>query len=120
MIGQTQPEDLPERVLADVRELYRRGEAALGPVRFEWVHDGGRVWVVQLHAGATETAELWLTPGEAEKWVEFDVRAGLPALRDLVASLPHHAGVLLSDRIGLTSHLADLLRKTRTPARIRG
>ena len=119
MVGQTQPEDLPENVLADVRELYHRAEAALGAVRFEWVHDGKYAWLVQFHRGATETTELWLTPGEAQKWVEFDVRAGLPALRDLVATLPRDAGVLLNGRIGLTSHLADFLRKTRTPARIR-
>lgn len=119
MIGETQPEELPEDVLADVRELYRGAEVTLGPVRFEWVHDGKRVWLVQFHRGLTETTEFWLTPGEVDNWVEFDVKAGLPALRQAVAKLPDNAGVLLNGRIGLTSHLADLLRKARIPARVR-
>ncbi|MEY9421132.1 hypothetical protein ABIF69_007574 [Bradyrhizobium japonicum] len=119
MLGETQPEDLPENVVNDIHEVYRRAEAAFGPVRFEWVHDGRRLWVVQFHRGATETTDLWLTPGDADSWIEFDVAAGLSVLREVVSTLPPNTGIVLSGRIGLTSHLADLLRKTRTPARMK-
>jgi hypothetical protein len=49
MVGERAPEALPDAVTADVRAVYDRAHAVLGPVRFEWVHDGTQVWVVQLH-----------------------------------------------------------------------
>jgi hypothetical protein len=119
MIGQSEPERLPKNILEDVREIYLRAETALGAVRFEWVHDGKRVWLVQFHRGATESTDIWITPGEAEAWVEFDVKAGLPALREALSRLPPNAGLLLNGRVGLTSHLADVLRKARIPARMK-
>jgi hypothetical protein len=118
MRGETVPEPLPPRVLQDVRDLYARAEAVLGPVRFEWVHNGEHVWIVQFHRGATETTFLRVTSGEASDWVQFDVGAGLGALRALLTELPPNTGVILKGRIGLTSHLADVIRKARVPARI--
>jgi hypothetical protein len=116
MLGEGKPEPLPSDVLRDVQELYSRAEAALGPVRFEWVHDGKRVWIVQLHRGATESTLFRLTSGEATDWIEFDVEAGLGALRALLAELPPKTGLRLRGRVGLTSHLADVVRRARIPA----
>lgn len=45
--------------------------------------------------------------------------AGLPALREMIARLPLNTGILLNGRIGVTSHLADVLRKARIPARMK-
>jgi len=119
MLGEAQPEDLPELTIRDVQELYLRAVAALGgPVRFEWVHDGKQAWIVQLHRGATETDHMNLTLGEADDWLEFDIAAGLPALRLFLAGLPISTGVILKGRVGLTSHLADLVRKAKVPAKI--
>lgn len=46
MMGRDLPEPLPEGVLSDVAAAYALAAAKLGPVRFEWVHDGARLWVV--------------------------------------------------------------------------
>ena len=116
MRSETVPEPLPGGILQDVRDLYARAEAALGPVRFEWVHNGELAWIVQLHPGATES--IALTSGEAQDWVKFDVEAGLEALRALLAQLPRNTGVILSGRVGETSHMADLIRDARVPALI--
>lgn len=118
MLGEGKPEVVPSGILQDVQEVYNRAEAALGPVRFEWVHDGKRVWVVQLHRGATESTLVRLTSGEANDWVEFDVTAGLTALRTLLGGLPPNTGLVLRGRVGLTSHMADVVRKSRAPARM--
>jgi len=118
MLGKEGPEPLPANVLQDVRVQYARAEAALGPVRFEWVHDGEHVWIVQLHRGATESTRLRLTSGEANNWVEFDVGAGLAALRTLLAELPRNTGLIFKGRVGLTSHVADVVRKARVPAKM--
>ncbi len=118
MLGEGKPERLPDEVLKDVQALYRRAEAALGTVRFEWVHDGKLPWIVQLHRGATESTLFRLTSGAAEHWIEFDIDAGLAALRTRLQTLPPDTGLLLKGRVGLTSHIADVIRKAKIPARM--
>lgn len=118
MLGQKTPERLPRNITEDVRDAYKLAKERLGPVRFEWVHDGECVWVVQLHKGATDSAASTLVPGEAERWETFDVSSGLEELRSLLDRLPSGVGVRIRGEVGLTSHVADLLRKHRRPARL--
>lgn len=120
MLGTSAPETLPIEVEQEVRNVFEFAYAALGPVRFEWVFDGRHVWVVQLHRGATESDAVNLTQGDAEAWAEFDVSDGLEALRQKVAVLKSGEGLLLKGRVGLTSHIADVLRKAKVPARMSG
>jgi hypothetical protein len=120
MLGTSAPEELPAGVAHEVRRLFDHASAALGPVRLEWVFDGDRAWVVQLHRGATDTDALRLTKGEASRWVSFDVEQGLDALRTLIGKLPEGSGLALKGRVGLTSHIADVIRKSMIPARMDG
>jgi hypothetical protein len=120
MLGQRGPERLPTEIAAAVERTYVDAVSAIGAVRFEWVHDGERVWIVQLHRGGTNSAAATLVPGEAAKWVVFKASQGLDELRHFLASLPADVGVRIEGEIGLTSHFADLLRKTKRPARISG
>jgi hypothetical protein len=118
MLGKSAPELLPSAVVEHVRTAHRRLEDALGPVRFEWVHDGNEVWIVQLHLGATRSTANVLVPGDAEDWVRFDARNGLEGLRAALRGLPAGTGLLLVGNVGLTSHIADVVRKAGKPARI--
>lgn len=118
MLGRKMPERIPTSVMADVGALYDLAKASLGPVRFEWVHDGSRAWIVQLHKGATDSAASTIVPGDARRWEVFQVSRGLEALRGFLDGLPRDVGVSIEGEIGLTSHFADLLRKARRPARI--
>ncbi|MCK1316812.1 hypothetical protein [Bradyrhizobium sp. 23] len=118
MLGRKMPERIPTSVMADVGALYDLAKASLGPVRFEWVHDGSRAWIVQLHKGATDSAASTIVPGDARRWEVFQVSRGLEALRGFLDELPGDVGVSIEGEIGLTSHFADLLRKARRPARI--
>lgn len=118
MLGKSTPQRLPQSIGADVQSLFRHAEAALGPVRFEWVHDGERAWVVQLHRGATESDSEWITRGEADRWVNFHRKQGLESLRSLLEDLSPRTGLCVSGKIGLTSHMADVIRRARVPARM--
>ena len=120
MLGEGRPESLPDRIYSDVEDLYVQAAEALGPVRLEWVHDGELAWVVQLHRGATESSLLQLTSGEANDWVEFDVGAGLAALRLRLTELPKDTGLILRGHVGLTSHVADVVRRAQIPAKMIG
>lgn len=81
------------------------------------VHDGDQLWIVQLHAGATQSSHRVIVPGVAEAWARFEVGDGLIALRSLLGVLPERTGVEFVGEVGLTSHLADLMRKAQIPTR---
>lgn len=120
MLGEATPELLPPRVVTDVEHIYQRLFSKLGPVRIEWVHDGEKIWIVQLHVGATGTSNTTIVEGDAKTWLRFDVSTGLSALRDLLVNAPVECGIELDGRVGLTSHIADVLRRAGRPTRVRG
>jgi hypothetical protein len=76
------------------------------------------MWIVQLHRGATDSKGSVLVPGNAKEWAVFEAAKGLDELRRLLDDLPAHAGVRVEGEIGITSHIADLLRKSKRPARL--
>ena len=118
MLGIDRPEPLPASLMDEVAAVHRRLSAVLGPVRLEWVHDDRRVWIVQLHLGATETAGSMLVPGTAGNWVELRVEDGIERLRRRLDSLPGNTGIVLIGEVGVTSHIADLVRRAGAPARL--
>ena len=119
MLGSVAPQRVPDPILTAVRSRSDELTSNLGPVRFEWVYDGARVWIVQLHRGATGSAGLVVVPGDPANWIEFDVVRGLEALRNIAATLPKDTGIELIGEVGLTSHIADVVRRAGTPTRLR-
>jgi hypothetical protein len=117
MLGSKAPDGIPGQVEAAVKATHDRLRLLLGNVRLEWVYDGASVWVVQLHvAGAAQ--EFTLSPGAATEWIDYDPAEGLEVLRTLVRELEDSdVGVIVMGNVGITSHVGDLLRKSRIPAR---
>lgn len=113
MAGRALPEAIDKRVMGAVAAV---AEIA-GKCRFEWVYDGKKVWVVQLHSGVSCSTSSAVVPGEAEEWVEV-ATDDLAQLRTELAGLPEGAGVLLKGEFGLTSHIADVVRKAGRPAKM--
>ncbi len=118
MLGVEPPQALPSAVHAAVTATFEKLHSIFGPVKFEWVHDGERVWVVQLHRGATESRAEAIVPGEAATWAEFRVEDGLDKLRQLLTELPSDGGIAVVGDVGLTSHIADVLRRAGRPAKV--
>jgi hypothetical protein len=119
MLGRRPPEALPGEIERALRELYARAAAALGPVRFEWVADARSPWVVQLHRGASPTAGRVLYPGAAARFHPFHVEEGIEALRQLIRRVEGTGdGIAVIGRVGVTSHLGDVLRRARIPSRL--
>ena len=119
MLGRRPPEDLPPEIAGSLRDLYRRAAGRLGPVRFEWAHDGARAWILQLHRGTTLAMGRVVFPGEAERFHTLETARGIDALRELIARIEGTGeGVVLLGNVEVTSHFGDLLRRARVPSRI--
>ena len=119
MLGRQAPEELPPEIAGSLRDLYRRATGRLGPVRFEWAHDGARPWIIQLHRGASAGAGRVIFPGEPERFHPLETAQGIDALRALIARIEGTGeGVVLIGHVGVTSHFGDLLRRARIPSRI--
>lgn len=119
MVGRRGPERLPASVERDVKRTFDTARKRLGPVRFEWVHDGRHVWIVQLHVGVTASSGRTIYPGSARRYHRFETSRGIDALRHLIATIDGTGeGIILVGRIGITSHFGDLLRRARIPSRI--
>ena len=117
MLARAAPASLPGEVLDDVRGLGARA-AALGPVRFEWSHDGHTAWVLQLHLTQATVSATTIHPGTPSRWHRFDPSLGLASLRDLIATVAGDEGIELTAAVGVTSHAGDLLRKAAIPSRV--
>lgn len=118
MLGAELPTLLPQATVERVSDAFARLSERLGPVRFEWVDDGERLWIVQLHVGATNTLGTTVVAGEADRWATFETRRGLSELRAMIATLPPGVGLVVTGGAGLTSHVADVLRKANRPSRL--
>lgn len=118
MLGAAEVAAIPEGVRARVQKVIESLAARLGPVRIEWVADEDDVWVVQLHALHGSLGLDEISPGEASEWLRFDPSGGLENLHGVVEqALDVGAGVEITKRIGVTSHVGDILRKAGVPAR---
>lgn len=110
---------LPSRIRDSVSELYSAAADQLGPVRFEWVHDNEKAWIVQLHKGATVSSGNVVYPGEPKVFHRFEVKQGIDSLRELIQGIRNgDEGVIIVGEVGITSHLGDLLRRAKIPSRI--
>lgn len=119
MVGSMAPETLPREVIRAVEALFEVARAKLGPVRMEWVFDGQKAWVVQLHRGATSSSSETIVPGEAPRFHRFDVTEGIEPFRTLAEGVKDKGeGVILVGNVGVTSHFGDILRRLNIPSRI--
>ena len=92
----------------------------VGPASIEWAYDGRHVWLLQLHRSHEQVKDGIVVPGEPKDgWLVFEAGHDLEELRALVAEARLlDKGVLLKGRVGLTSHVGDVLRLAEVPARL--
>ncbi len=117
MLGERGPENLPTLVVDAIRDAYHHATASIGPVKAEWAYDGERAWILQLHAGATQSAGRVIVPGQPSRYRPFEVSRGLQEFRTFVESAKRDAyGVALRGQVGITSHFGDILRRAGVPS----
>ena len=120
MLGLDEPVDLPEAVVDAVSECVDELRSTLGAVRIEWAHDGTSVWVLQMHRTNDAVGAGVLNPGDAADWLTFRPSDGLERLREIIAlAIESSMGIEVTEPVGLTSHVGDLVRRAGVPARLR-
>jgi hypothetical protein len=119
MLGNKAPEELPEALRQMLRSVHSRIRDEFGSIRVEWVFDGEQVWVLQFQQEAPKSSGSIIVAGDFSKEVPFRVEAGLEQLRILVQSLSGtDRAVRLVGNVGVTSHMADILRRANVPSRL--
>lgn len=123
MLGEEPPSfDIPSHVIHDVSHLHDRLSGNFrGNISFEWGHDGYKAWLFQLHKEYDDN-NVFITQGNsATVWKDFYASGGLEALRALISEYKYtspNVGIRVIGNIGLTSHIADVLRKSGIPSEI--
>lgn len=93
---------------------FRKAHSAPSRARAGFAGEG-RGWNT---AKLTLAAELLHDKRGTKHWVAFEVAQGLEKLRELIAKLEPGHGIQLHGHVGLTSHIADVIRKASVPARM--
>ncbi len=77
------------------------------------------VWLIQVQQETAVSSGQTIVPGETESEYDFDVSLGLSGLRELVElAKDRPIGIKLIGNVGMTSHIADVLRRYKVPSRI--
>jgi len=125
MLAATPKETIPAMVHQRVAETHEALVSHLRSVKFEWVWDSERVWLVQLHHRRKGLTEDVIYPGEASEHRVFDPRLFdreevLERLRDLVSEIAgKNIGIVVLGNVGVTSHVGDILAEARIPSRLK-
>jgi hypothetical protein len=118
MLGNTPPTPLPPALRSTLLGLHEEIAVKLGAgLKFEWVFDGERVWIVQLNRVKRSMPRTQIVAGERRKMERFDVRRGLEEFRAFLNGVNASTqGVILEGEVGSTSHFGDLLREAGIPS----
>jgi hypothetical protein len=113
------PGKLPSELIWMLEQLHSAAAAVCGSIRMEWAFDGTGIWVLQLQQVAAVSSGTTIVPGKVDHELEFDVAEGLDQLRQLVARINTiTTGIKLIGKVGLTSHVADVLRRNHVSSRM--
>src|SRR5580704_2146826 len=119
MLGRVGPSHLEASLVTRLEDLHSTLRHRVGSVRAEWVFDGQTIWVIQLQQEAPISSGRTIVPGEVDSELEFDVSDGLSGLRELVElAREGRVGIKIVGNVGMTSHIADVLRRHNVPSRI--
>lgn len=122
MLGELGPELLPADVESAVSETWTALAKVLGPVSFEWAFDGRDLWILQLHLTRLVTEPGVFVRGKPRNgWLTFVAGSALDDLKELIhIAKASRKGIEVVGKVGLTSHVGDLLRQAGIPSRLVG
>jgi hypothetical protein len=119
MLGRVGAASLEKTLNAALNDLHNELVSKIGAVRAEWAFDGKDLWLLQLQQETAVSSGMQIVPGDFEEELDFDLAGGIAGLRELVAPVrDRNIGIVLHGNVGMTSHIADILRRNSIPSRI--
>ncbi|MCC8146954.1 MAG: hypothetical protein LIO93_11090, partial [Bacteroidales bacterium] len=122
MVGTKSSVNLPKHLYDKIKRInnkFRSFYDLIGEVTIEWAYDGTDVWIIQLNQLKESAKNNVIVSGNPIKYIEFDVKEGLEALRSLIKKIKNdNIGIVLKGDVGITSHFGDLLRLSSIPSYI--
>jgi len=119
MLGHVGPTELDGTLLRRLEGLHETLVHCMGSIRVEWAFDGERIWTIQLQQETAVSNGQTIVPGEVPSEMEFEASDGLPGLRRMIELVQGtQVGIKVIGEVGMTSHIADLLRRHKVPSRI--
>jgi hypothetical protein len=119
MLGRVGPMQLDADLVRRLEDLHAVLRQCVGSVRAEWVFDGETIWIIQVQQEAAISVGRTIVPGKVESELDFDISNGLSGLHELVELAKEtRVGIKIRGDIGMTSHIADVLRRHNVPSRI--
>jgi hypothetical protein len=77
------------------------------------------VWIVQLQQEHAVSYGYTIVPGSPSKNHSFRNSEGISMLRQLAAQVEgKNEGILVIGKVGMTSHIADILRRLKIPSKV--
>ena len=117
MLGDASPDQLPNQVRDLVRKTLSELSNRLGAIRAEWVFDGTDIWLLQLQQEPALSSGRTIVPGQPRRYIPFTAAEGIERLRVVIRTLDIKSdGIMLIGKVGMTTHLADLLRRANIPS----
>lgn len=119
MLGRIGAEALDGTLIRRIEILHESLIGEIGSLRAEWVFDGNEVWLLQLQQETALSSGTIIVPGAVEREIDFDTSTGIGGLREIVSLIgTQSVGIRLVGNVGMTSHIADILRRHSIPSRI--
>jgi hypothetical protein len=119
MLGRIGAGTLDATLVTELEKLHSLTLECVGSARMEWAFDGDTLWVLQLQQEEAVSSGRVIVPGTTERNVDFEVSDGIAGLRQLVDLVAGKSvGINIIGDVGMTSHIADILRRHRIPSRI--
>ncbi len=119
MLGSIAPANLPQPLQTKLKDLHDYLWHDFGGIRLEWVFDGDQLWIVQLQQEAAKSSGTVIVDGDFSSEVTFRAENGLEELRALTTRVQGTStAIKLVGDVGITSHMADVLRRSSIPSRL--
>lgn len=118
MLGQESCVPLPDYLVEIIEEEHKFLLNIFDKVKFEWAFDGNQLYILQLHNRSNDhSIPIYTVSSSNLESIDFYPKQGVDSLNELKILIEKpNIFVRVHGNIGVTSHIADILRENNVPS----